>query len=155
MTQTKAELEAIIAKQEEEIETLKDLIETKLAALEHPINTENTLNEYIGERHNPLAGLTEPPDGGGWIIRTANDTYSGKTYGIKFVSGVAVLDKKQPNASKIAKQIKADFGYSVMIASANDMNSMRAWMLEMMSNPDTQQTVEQKLMRPNYAGMVR
>lgn len=76
----------------------------------------------------------------GWLITTANPLYDGKTYGVKFNSGMAFLPGSAtyphlagkaknktytPDAKRLAQMLQDEFGYEIEYFSYEQMKALK------------------------------
>jgi len=115
---TKAE--DLIEKQQQLIENLSkrvDELEEELKATPRPVHEKPKGAPFVRDDH--------PEEGGGWVVQTKNENYNGKTAGVKFNNGAALVYADRPNADMIVQRLEKDFGYVVQAMDANGMTETR------------------------------
>ena len=89
-----------------------------------------------------------PESGGGWIITTPRQEYSGVTMHIEFRGGLGIVDEDLDNADFIVDKLEQDFGYGVRVADAKELNGFRKYMAGVKTKET--KTMGEKLVSPGY-----
>lgn len=108
MTPTKAELEKINAEQAQQIQDQG----AQIAEMQEQMMV------LMAEMSKPEEKERLPDkDGGGWLIETPNQEYSGPTAHVRFMNGRAVVAANEQDAGIKLHRLQNDFGYKVTVLS--------------------------------------
>lgn len=132
-------------KQADVNEVLASLL-LKITELENKVEKQNakvTADEPINIRR-----ADHPEAGGGWIVTTPRQEYSGVTMGVQFKGGVGIVDEDLDNADFIANKLEHDFGYGVKAVTPDELGKFRKYMAGVKTQET--KTMGEKLVAPGY-----
>lgn len=66
--------------------------------------------------------------GGGWLVKTPIETYSGITEGVMFADGMALVDEDMEGADQKVHRLEHDHGYQVAAISGDEISNLRKLM---------------------------
>jgi len=126
---TKAEIEAENKELREQLAETKKLIEKVMAS---------PLGKEIEDKPKEVRREDNPGEGGGWVIKTPDQTrfdkktgktkqvfYSGTTAGIRFVNNYGFVYTSRKDADLIVHRLEHDFGYTVNALGKDAMGEFR------------------------------
>jgi hypothetical protein len=96
------EKDELLKEQGEAIKRLEEKTEILLAA--------DTIAEETPERYRRT---DHPEEGGGWLVKSPNEGFSGKVQGVHFTYGYGIVDEEQANSDMIVTRFENDYGYTV------------------------------------------
>ena len=151
---TKAEIEAENKNLRVQLAETKKLIE-KILASQPGVTIEDKPKEVRREDN--------PGEGGGWVIKTPDQTrfdkktgktkqvfYSGTTVGIRFVNNYGFVYTSRKGADLIVHRLEHDFGYTVNALGEEAMGEFRNKFDSM--QPEEDKTGMEKLSQPQAFG---
>jgi len=135
-------------KQDELLKAQQELIEqlaAKVDKLEIEMQEAPQGRKSFPEKDLPFRREDHPDEGGGWVIQSPKDSYTGKTAGVSFVGGYAIVYEDDENADRKVHQLQHDFGYTVTSLDKDGLYDARKLVQRAQETARTDQTLLEKL----------